>query len=173
MPDGQDQVRLTLSAPPMTKKRVVNLALEGRATIDGQEIVRPVVPAENMMQAFIYWHLVPVNELSAIVSAGAGTNTTVRILDELPIQIPVGGTAAVRMRVPIGPRLPRLPCFSSVAYAVSGRSGRSQANRRTVITPTRAQSNTHANHEDPMGPGPFVRQLHPDPDFSDDNVASY
>jgi hypothetical protein len=102
VPDGQDQVRLTLSAPPMTKKRVVTLALEGRAIIDGQEIVRPVVPAENMMQAFIYWHLVPVNELSAIVSAGAGTNTTVRILDELPIQIPAGGTAAVRMRVPIG-----------------------------------------------------------------------
>jgi len=102
VPDGQDQVRLTLSAPPMTKKRVVTLALEGRATIDGQQIVRPVVPAENMMQAFIYWHLVPVNELSAIVSAGAGTNTTVRILDELPIQIPMGGTAAIRMRVPIG-----------------------------------------------------------------------
>lgn len=102
VPDGQDQVRLTLSAPPMTKKRVVNLALEGRAMVDGQQIVRPVVPAENMMQAFIYWHLVPVNELNAIVSAGAGTNTTVRILDELPIQIPAGGTAAVRMRVPIG-----------------------------------------------------------------------
>ena len=102
IPDGQDQVRLTLSAPPMTKKRMVTLALEGRATIDGHEIVRPVVPAENMMQAFIYWHLVPVNELKAVVSAGAGTNTTVRILDELPIRIPAGGTASVRMRVPIG-----------------------------------------------------------------------
>jgi len=102
VPDGQDQVRLTLSAPPMTKKRVVTLALEGRATVDGRQIVRPVVPAENMMQAFIYWHLVPVNELNAVVSAGAGTNTTVRVLSELPIKIPAGGTAVVRMGVPTG-----------------------------------------------------------------------
>ncbi|MFH1924751.1 MAG: PPC domain-containing protein, partial [Planctomycetota bacterium] len=100
VPDGQDQVRLTLTAPAMTKKRVVTLSLEGRATIDGHQIVRPVVPAENMMQAFVYWHLVPVNELKAVVSAGAAMKTTVAILSELPVSIPAGGTAAVRMGVP-------------------------------------------------------------------------
>jgi hypothetical protein len=99
VPDGQDQVRLTLTAPPIAKETSLTLSLAGRATIDGHEIVRPVVPAENMMQAFAYWHLVPVNELKAVVSAGAATDTTVAILSELPVRIPAGGTAVVRMAV--------------------------------------------------------------------------
>jgi len=99
VPDGQDKVRLTLTAPPMTKKKVLSLSLEGRATIGGQQVIRPVAPAENMMQAFIYWHLVPVNELKAVVSAGSASNVTVRILSELPVKIPAGGTAVVRTTV--------------------------------------------------------------------------
>jgi hypothetical protein len=83
----------------MTQKKVLSLSLEGRATIDGDPIVRPVVPAENMMQAFAYWHLVPVNELNAVVSAGAAANVTVRILSDLPVKIPAGGTAVVRAAV--------------------------------------------------------------------------
>ena len=102
VPDGQDQVRLTLTAGPMTREVPITLSLEGRATVAGQEIVRPVVPAEDMMQAFVYRHLVPVNELKAIVSGRRATNTTVAILSELPVKIPAGRTAVVRMGVPAG-----------------------------------------------------------------------
>ena len=45
----------------------VNLVLEGRATIEGREVVRPAVPAEDMMQAFFYRHLVPAQELKVMV----------------------------------------------------------------------------------------------------------
>ena len=55
----------------MPPKEDVDLRLEGRATIGGQEVVRPVVPAEDMMQAFAYWHLVPSQELVAAVRPGA------------------------------------------------------------------------------------------------------
>ena len=48
------------AAPP---EEPVNLHLEGRATIEGREVVRPAVPAEDMMQAFAYRHLVPAQEL--------------------------------------------------------------------------------------------------------------
>ncbi len=102
VPDGQDQVRLTLTAPSTSKQSVISLALEGRAMIDGRRAARPVVPAENMMQAFIYWHLVPVNELKAVVTAGTASATTVAIRSALPVRIPAGGTGVVRLTMPSG-----------------------------------------------------------------------
>ena len=35
--------------------------------IEGREIVRQAVPAEDMMQAFIYHHLVPMQDLLVAV----------------------------------------------------------------------------------------------------------
>lgn len=102
IPAGQDMVRLTLTVGPTTKKKSVTLSLTGRATIDGRQIVRPVVPAENMMQAFVYWHLVPVDELKAVVSPGTAMKTPVTALGKLPARIPAGGTATIRFSVPSG-----------------------------------------------------------------------
>jgi len=102
VPEGQEQVRLTLTVPPTPQKEPLGLLLEGRATIQAAEVVRPVVPAEDMMQAFAYRHLVPVNELIVSVSGRVMSNTTVRILSETPVKIPAGGTARVRVGVPPG-----------------------------------------------------------------------
>jgi len=102
IPDGQDQVRLTLTVPPITPKEPLSLLLEGRARIRDTEVVRPVVPAENMLQAFAYHHLVPVSELKVSVSGRVTTNTTVRILSATPVKIPADGTGAVRVGVPAG-----------------------------------------------------------------------
>ena len=63
VPANQDQVRLTLQAPPAATDEPVRLSLEGRAFIQGQPIAHPAVPAEDMMQAFAYRHLVPAKEL--------------------------------------------------------------------------------------------------------------
>ena len=68
MPAHQDTARVTLSVLPSAPKDSINLALEGRATIEGRQVVRPVVPAEDMMQAFAYRHLVPAEELKVTVS---------------------------------------------------------------------------------------------------------
>jgi hypothetical protein len=68
VPAKQDTARITLSVPPSFPNTPVNLSLEGRATIAGGQVVRPVVPAEDMMQAFAYRHLVPVEELKVTVS---------------------------------------------------------------------------------------------------------
>jgi hypothetical protein len=69
VPANQDQVRLTLKVPPMPSKEPISLSLEGRAMIQGREVVRPAVPAEDMMQAFFYRHLVPAKELKIAVIA--------------------------------------------------------------------------------------------------------
>jgi hypothetical protein len=41
-------------------------------------------------------------ELKAVVSGRTAINTTVAVLSELPVRIPAGGTAVVRMGVPAG-----------------------------------------------------------------------
>lgn len=112
VPANQDQVRITLSAPPSSSKNLVSLSLEGRAIIQGREIVHPAVPAEDMMQAFAYRHLVPANSLEvAMLGAGRMANARqgngrfmpqvwVRVLGESPVKIPAGGTARVRIGTP-------------------------------------------------------------------------
>jgi hypothetical protein len=72
IPADKDQIQLSVVAKPSPPKEVLSLHLEGRATIGGQTVVRPVVPAEDMMQAFAYRHLVPAQEWMAAVRPGGG-----------------------------------------------------------------------------------------------------
>jgi hypothetical protein len=67
VPAGQDQAKVTLKVPPTPTTEPVSLHLEGRAIIQGREIVRPAVPADDMMQAFFYRHLVPAKDLKVAV----------------------------------------------------------------------------------------------------------
>jgi len=100
VPAQQDQVRLTLTVPPTPTKEPLSLSLEGRAMIQGRSVVRPAVPAEDMMQAFAYRHLVPAKDLKVAVSGRWMSRTAVRILSETPVRIPAGGTARVQVGVP-------------------------------------------------------------------------
>jgi hypothetical protein len=67
LPGNTNQVRLALTASPAAPKGPVSLRIEGRAKLAGNEIVREAVPAEDMMQAFAYRHLVPAQELEVAV----------------------------------------------------------------------------------------------------------
>ena len=100
VPADQETVRVTLTVPPTPTEKPLSLSLEGRATIDGREVVHPVVPAEDMMQAFFYRHLVPAKELRVAIAARGMTKVPVRILSETPIRIPAGGTARVQLAAP-------------------------------------------------------------------------
>jgi hypothetical protein len=67
VPADKDEAKLSLKAPPTAIKEPVSLSIEGRAVIQGREIVRPAVPADDMMQAFYYRHLVPAKDLKVAV----------------------------------------------------------------------------------------------------------
>ena len=67
LPANQDQVRLTLTVPTTPSDEAISLRLEGRAIIQGREVVHPAVPAEDMMQAFFYRHLVPAKDLKVAI----------------------------------------------------------------------------------------------------------
>ena len=102
VPANQDQVRLTLSAPPTPTQAPISLSIEGRATIQGRQVVHPAVPAEDMMQAFAYRHLVPAKELEVAVSGRFMGRGGLKILSSAPVKIPAGGTALVRISTPSG-----------------------------------------------------------------------
>ena len=100
VPANQETVRVTLTVPPTPTQEPLTLSLEGRATIDGREVIRPVVPAEDMMQAFFYRHLVPAKELKVAISGRGMAKAPVRFLSATPIRIPAGGTARVQLAPP-------------------------------------------------------------------------
>jgi hypothetical protein len=100
VPAGQDQVRITLTTPSTPNQQPASFSLEGRAHIEGREVIRRAVPAEDMMQAFAYRHLVPAEELKVLVAGGPGPRGSITIADKMPVQIPAGGTAVVRITAP-------------------------------------------------------------------------
>jgi hypothetical protein len=100
LPAGRDEVRLTLTVPPQPQPEPLSLTLEGRATIQGHEVARLAVPAEEMMQAFAYHHLVPASDLKVAVRRGAMLRTPIKVSSPEPLEIPAGGTARFQVRVP-------------------------------------------------------------------------
>ena len=99
IPAGLDTIRLTLAALASTRAAAV-LRMVGRAQIRGQTVSRPVVPAEDMMQAFSYRHLVPAQELLVAVTKGRPQVPGLGLAVRLPVRIPAGGTAKVRFTLP-------------------------------------------------------------------------
>jgi hypothetical protein len=60
---GCDSTRFTITAPRQIEGGLVSPKIKGAATIDGKVVSRPAVPVDDQMQAFLYRHLVPANEL--------------------------------------------------------------------------------------------------------------
>ncbi len=100
VPGGQDHVQATLTLPPVARNEPISLRLEGRATIQGRELVRQAVPADDMMQAFAYRHLVPAKDLRVTTVKRAVVRAPAEILSTLPVKIPLGKTAQIRVMMP-------------------------------------------------------------------------
>ena len=98
IPGSADSVRLTLTMPP-NPEGPRNLALVGRAIIAGRDVHHAAVPAEDMMQAFYYHHLVPVMDCLADVTGTPRPNArpAFRMETETAARLPRGGAVAVRI----------------------------------------------------------------------------
>jgi hypothetical protein len=105
IPANTNEVRLTLTVPSRPEPPHA-LALEGRATINGKEVRRAAVPAEDMMQAFYYHHLVPSHEWLAQVTGQPRPNARAawKVESEKAVLLTPGGTAGVHVAV-TAPRL--------------------------------------------------------------------
>jgi len=122
VPAGQDRVRVTLTVPPVATSLAeatgppapTAVTVEGRANIDGRTVVHDAVPAEQMMQAFAYQHLVPADELRISVTGRGATRIAATIVSAQPVRIPAGGTVRVRVALP-----PAWLTFEDVKFELS------------------------------------------------------
>jgi hypothetical protein len=123
VPEGQDRIGLTLAIAPMLSGESLHPCLEGRAMIDGKEVVHQAIPADVMTQAFFYKHVVPARDLTVVPddrdrfreeaaraakekkpapsppAARRTFQSPMEILSEQPVRIPIGGTASVQVRM--------------------------------------------------------------------------
>jgi len=60
---GLKEGRFTITAPADAQSGIVSPTFQGKAKVGEAEIVRPAVPAEDLMQAFYYRHDVPTDEM--------------------------------------------------------------------------------------------------------------
>lgn len=107
IPAGKDSVAVTLTPPRDAAPQIARVRLEGRAEIGGVRVIRPVTPAEEKMQAFAYWHLVPQQELLLAVTGARPIPVIWRPLapgflfaGDSPVRIPLGSTAQVTVTAP-------------------------------------------------------------------------
>ncbi len=63
VPAGQDLAEINITVPSAQPELPVAVTIQGTALVDERPITVDAVPAEDMMQAFIYRHLVPVDAL--------------------------------------------------------------------------------------------------------------
>ncbi|MHB0959549.1 MAG: peptidase [Pirellulaceae bacterium] len=105
VPADQNKVQITLTVPVEAREEPYIVQLEGRADMRGRELVRPAIPAENMMQAFIYFHLVPAEDLVVYVTGKAPPRAMVvagqtqKSPDNL-LQIPAGSMVRYALSIP-------------------------------------------------------------------------
>ena len=104
IPAGQDKAQFTVKAPPESPEKIVAIALDGRALIGGEMVTRAAAPAEDMMQAFFYRHLVPSHELAVLVAGQQRwfMRDAFKIISATPVKISPGGMARVRVSAPPG-----------------------------------------------------------------------
>jgi len=100
IPEGTDQIRATLSAPPRPIGEPVALQLEGLAAVGKKTVSHVAIPADNKMQAFLYRHLVPSQELLVTVTGSRVRFPPPELAADGPLRISKGKTARVRFTIP-------------------------------------------------------------------------
>ena len=65
--DKQEAVGLAVNTSLTAMEKPVNLTVMGTAKIGDREVVHEAVPAEDKMQAFLWRHLLPAENLPALV----------------------------------------------------------------------------------------------------------
>src|SRR5688572_3382825 len=86
IPANEEKITVTLYAPPpprgeSARSEPFQLSVAGVATIGSKPVMHGAVPADDMMQAFAYRHLVPAR---ALVVNVAGRGSTLKPLSTLP-----------------------------------------------------------------------------------------
>ena len=99
IPAGCDQIRMTITTPHIAGAKPVSLELQGTAIVSGQIVTRKAMPAEDMMQAFLYRHLVPSQQLLIAVVKRRFSPPLFESVGNNPVRIAAGNSAQVRFKI--------------------------------------------------------------------------
>lgn len=108
VPPGQDRITVTLTSPASLPDEPFRLRLFGTGQVGNEERRRPACPAEDMMQAFIYRHLVPSQQLVAVASRDRRGRPPMRLARNGPVLLRPGARSEVRFIDPASSRTARL-----------------------------------------------------------------
>ncbi len=97
IPADKDKVLLTISASQKAQPETFTMQIEGSADIDGKKVKHTAVPAEDMMQAFLYRHLVPSKDMVVTVSKRWGATIIPDLPEDGILKIPYGGEVELVM----------------------------------------------------------------------------
>ncbi len=91
IPMGSDMTRFTLTAPRQISKKSFNPQVTGMALIGDDYVEHPALPVDDQMQAFLYRHLVPAQELVlAPVAKPPALSFSVEHSSSERIELPLG-----------------------------------------------------------------------------------
>jgi hypothetical protein len=96
VPANQEKARFTLTVPPTATDDPLELQLDGYALVHGRKTLHAAIPAEAMMQAFAYQHLVPTKDWSVMVTGRGSAKFPVHFVQDDLVHIPAGKTARMR-----------------------------------------------------------------------------
>ncbi|MHC4403770.1 MAG: hypothetical protein ACYTG0_29280 [Planctomycetota bacterium] len=99
IPARQTEARLTITAPPDVATTITTPTVVGTATIGDQTVRREAFPAEELMQAFYYWHDVPTDEFLMTVVKPTRYALSTSLGPAEILQIPRGGNTEVVVKV--------------------------------------------------------------------------
>jgi hypothetical protein len=146
IPRGRDCVRMTLTAPRRPSDQPVVLHMEGRAQIGGETVTRTVVPADDMMQAFAYRHLVPAKDLMVTTTRRALASVSLDMADGDRMAIPAGGSARVSFLM--RPSMPNAQVHLELSDPPAGVTLGDVAVTRRGFTLTLKADDKHAGYAD-------------------------
>jgi len=104
VPAGSSITRFTITAPKKISDQTVSPKIIGTANIGGKVVQCTAVPVDDQMQAFLYRHLVPAQELMlAPTTTSVPVSFTVRVPASGIIELPLGK----EVRIPIDGKIGR------------------------------------------------------------------
>ncbi len=99
IPRGKESARMTVSFRAVSPSAPCELELEGRAMVRGVQVVRPVKPADRMMQAFANLHYIQAEAIHLGFARGKTKLTSVAYSPQGSLNVPAGGSAELAIAV--------------------------------------------------------------------------
>jgi hypothetical protein len=105
IPAGYDSIRMTVTAPGKVPAQPIALQIQGRARLDNKTITNTAVAADDVMQAFLYRHLVPAKELMVAFKETKWPDPSVELAGKIPVQITKGNTSKIQIKMKRGKKV--------------------------------------------------------------------